>query len=87
MKGALHGDISNRSILEWRASSNAGGPLGSLETMSTIARFSRGDLIYRRGDPADFWYRILSGACRRCAYGIGGGRQIVDFLRLGDLFG
>jgi hypothetical protein len=46
------------SILEWRASSNAGGPLGSLETMSTIARFSRGDLTYLSGDPADFWYRL-----------------------------
>ena len=75
------------SIQEWRASPNLGSPLGSLETMSAIARFSPGDLIYLSGDPADFWYRILSGACRRCAYGIGGSRQIVDFLRPGDLFG
>ena len=62
-------------------------PLGSLESMSTIARFSPGDLIYLRGDPADFWYRILSGACRKCAYGSDGSRQIVDFPRPGDLFG
>jgi CRP/FNR family transcriptional regulator, nitrogen fixation regulation protein len=75
------------SVQEWRASSSSNSPLGSLETMSTIARFAPGDLIYLSGDPADFWYRILSGACRRCAYGIGGSRQIVDFLRPGDLFG
>jgi CRP/FNR family nitrogen fixation transcriptional regulator len=75
------------SIFEWRASSNAGGPLGSLETMSTITRFSLGDVIYLSGDPADFQYRILSGACRRCAYRIGGGGQILDFLRPGYLFG
>jgi CRP-like cAMP-binding protein len=55
--------------------------------MSTMARFAPGDLIYLSGDPADFWYRILSGACRKCAYGLDGSRQIVDFLRPGDLFG
>lgn len=72
---------------EWRASSNSAGPLGSLESMATLARFAPGDLIYRAGDTADFWYRIRSGACRECAYGPDGSRQIVDFLRPGDLFG
>ena len=71
----------------WSVGSNLVSPLGSLESMSTIARFSPGDLIYLRGDPADFWYRILSGACRKCAYGFDGSRQIVDFPRPGDLFG
>src|SRR5580700_3932094 len=75
------------SIQQWRAGSNLASPLGSLESMSSIARFSPGDLIYLRGDPADFWYLILSGACRKCAYGFDGSRQIVDFLRPGDLFG
>ena len=75
------------AVQEWRASTNLTSPLGSLESLSTIARFAPGDLIYLSGDPADFWYRILSGACRRCAYGIGGSRQIVDFLCPGDLFG
>ena len=58
-----------------------------MESISTIARFAPGDLIYLNGDPADFWYRTLSGACRMCAYGVDGSRQIVDFLRPGDLFG
>jgi CRP/FNR family transcriptional regulator, nitrogen fixation regulation protein len=75
------------SVQQWRAGSNLASPLGSLESMSTIARFSPGELIYLRGDPADFWYRILSGACRKCAYGFDGSRQIVDFPRPGDLFG
>jgi CRP/FNR family transcriptional regulator, nitrogen fixation regulation protein len=75
------------SVQEWTASSNLASPLGSLESISTIARFAPGDLIYLSGDPADFWYRILSGACRKCAYGLDGSRQIVDFLRPGDLFG
>ena len=75
------------SVQQWRAGSNLASPLGSLESMCTIARFSPGELIYLRGDPADFWYRILSGACRKCAYGSDGSRQIVDFPRPGDLFG
>ena len=75
------------SVQEWRAGPNLASPLGSLESISTIARFAPGDLIYLRGDSADFWYRILSGACRKCAYGRDGSRQIVDFPRPGDLFG
>ena len=75
------------AVREWRAGSNLASPLGSLESMSAIARFAPGDMIYRSGDPADFWYRIVSGACRKCAYGLDGSRQIVDFPRPGDLFG
>lgn len=79
--------MSPASVQEWRAGSNLASPLGSLESMSTIARFAAGDPIFLRGDPADFWYRILSGACRKCAWGFDGSRQIVDFPRPGDLFG
>ena len=75
------------SVQEWRTGANLASPLGSLESISAIARFAAGDLIYLSGDPADFWYRILSGACRKCAYKLDGSRQIVDFLRPGDLFG
>ena len=71
----------------WSASSDSANPLSSLESMSTIARFAAGHPIYLIGSPADFWYRILSGACRMCAYGFDGNRQIVDFLRPGDFFG
>ena len=75
------------SVQEWRAGANLASPLGSLESISTIKRFAPGDLIYLSGDPVDFWYRIVSGACRKCAYGLDGRRQIVDFPRPGDLFG
>jgi CRP/FNR family nitrogen fixation transcriptional regulator len=81
------GTSATASTQEWRTSSNLAGPLGSLESMSTVARFAPGDLIYLSGDPAEFWYRILAGACRMCAYGRAGSRQILDFLPPGDLFG
>jgi CRP/FNR family nitrogen fixation transcriptional regulator len=75
------------SVQECQAGANSGSPLGSLESIATVARYAPGDLIYRNGDSADYWYRILSGACRKCAYGLDGRRQIVDFPRRGDLFG
>ena len=75
------------SAKEWQVGANWRSPLGSLESISTVAQFAPGDLIYLSGDPADYWYRILSGACRKCAYGLDGRRQIVDFPRPGDLFG
>jgi CRP/FNR family nitrogen fixation transcriptional regulator len=75
------------SVRKWKAGTNVTSPLGSLEELSTVARFARGEPIYLSGDPADFWYRILSGASRKCAFTLDGSRQIVDFLRPGDLFG
>jgi CRP/FNR family nitrogen fixation transcriptional regulator len=75
------------SVRKWKAGANLASPLGSLETLSTIAPFARGEAIYRNGEPAEFWYRILSGASRKCALTLDGNRQIVDFMRPGDLFG
>jgi len=74
-------------VCKWKPGSNVVNPLGSLETLSTVARFARGESIYRKGEPAEYWYRIVSGASRKCAFMYDGSRQIVDFLRPGDLFG
>ena len=75
------------SVQGWEAGANAGSALDSLESISTVAQYAPGERIYRSGDSANYWYRILSGACRKCAYGLDGRRQIVDFPRPGDLFG
>jgi CRP/FNR family nitrogen fixation transcriptional regulator len=74
-------------VCKWTPGSNVISPLGSLETLSTVARFARGEPIYRNGEPAEYWYRIVSGASRKCAFTYDGSRQIVDFLQPGDLFG
>src|SRR6267142_708408 len=75
------------SVREWKVAPNIASPLGSLEALSTITRFAVDEPIYLSGEPAEFWYRIVSGACRTCAFSFDGNRQIVDFLRPGDLFG
>ncbi len=75
------------SVREWKVAPNIASPLGSLEALSTTTRFAVDEPIYLSGEPAEFWYRIVSGACRTCAFTFDGSRQIVDFLRPGDLFG
>jgi CRP/FNR family nitrogen fixation transcriptional regulator len=75
------------STRKWTAGQIVTSPLGSLEEWSRVASFKVGESIYRNGEPAEFWYRILAGAGRKCAFTLYGSRQIVDFLRPGDLFG
>ena len=72
---------------KWKPGSATESSLGALESFSTFARFERGEPIYRNGEAAEYWYRILAGAGRKCALTYDGTRQIVDFLRPGDLFG
>jgi CRP-like cAMP-binding protein len=62
-------------------------PLESLSCLAVSARYGRGQEIYAPDDPADHWYRIISGMARKCAVMADGRRQIVDFLRPGDFFG
>ena len=47
----------------------------------------RGQEICAQGRPAESWYRLVSGAARRCVLRADGRRQIVDLLLPGDLFG
>ena len=75
------------SIRKWTAGQIVTSPLGSLEEWSRVASFAVGESIYRNGEPVEYWYRILAGAARQCAFTLYGSRQIVDFLRPGDLFG
>lgn len=74
-------------VRKWKARPNTVNPLGALESLSEVARFARGESIYRSGEPAEHWYRIVAGASRKCALTYDGNRQIVDFMRSGDLFG
>jgi CRP/FNR family nitrogen fixation transcriptional regulator len=76
-----------RSIRKWTTGQIVTSPLGSLEEWSRVASFTVGESIYRNGEPVEYWYRILAGAARQCAFTLYGSRQIVDFLRPGDLFG
>jgi CRP-like cAMP-binding protein len=62
-------------------------PREALDRLAVSARYGRGQEIYAPDDPADHWYRLVSGMARKCAVMADGRRQIVDFLLPGDFFG
>jgi CRP-like cAMP-binding protein len=68
----------------------ASAPLEAMEAMEALAAttlYHRGEEIYGPDEPAEHWYRVVSGMARKCAVTADGRRQIVDFLLQGDLFG
>src|SRR5262249_4222914 len=65
----------------------AGRPPETMEGLGTLVRYHRGHKIYGPADPVDYWYRLLSGAARKCTLMADGRRQILEFLLPGDLFG
>jgi CRP-like cAMP-binding protein len=58
-----------------------------MESCGTLRRYAAGETICSRDEAPDYWYRLVTGAARRCAQIADGRRQIVDFLLPGDLFG
>jgi CRP/FNR family transcriptional regulator, nitrogen fixation regulation protein len=58
-----------------------------LERLAIVARYETEQPIYRYGDPAEHWFRIVSGAARKSSLSGEGQRHIVDFLLPGDFFG
>lgn len=58
-----------------------------LEQLAIITRYEGGQLVYRRNEVADNWFRIVSGAARKSSLSGDGHRHIVDFLLPGDFFG
>jgi CRP/FNR family nitrogen fixation transcriptional regulator len=62
-------------------------PKDLLESIETVTTCHRGRTIYGHEDPADSWYRVVSGAARESTVLADGRRRIVDFLLPGDFFG
>lgn len=58
-----------------------------LDTLAVRLCFHRNQEIYGQGQRAAYWYRIVSGAVRRCLLRPDGRRQIIGLLLPGDFFG
>jgi CRP/FNR family nitrogen fixation transcriptional regulator len=61
--------------------------LQKIDHLAVIMPFQRGQEICSQGQPADYWYFVVSGAARRCVFRPDGRRQIVDLVLPGDFFG
>lgn len=62
-------------------------PPDILESCAVRIECQTGQPIGGRGDPLDYWYRVVSGVARKCLVSPSGRRQIVDLLVAGDFFG
>jgi len=60
---------------------------GTLEMMGAPMSFSRNEEIYGEGEPADYLYKVASGAVRIYRVLHDGRRQIGAFYLPGDMFG
>jgi len=60
---------------------------GSIELMAASMSFSRNEEIYAEGEPADYFYQIVSGTVRTYKILADGRRQIGAFYLPGDMFG
>ncbi len=59
----------------------------ALESFAITKRFGRGQEILRGDQPGRNWYRVVSGAARRCASQPDGRRQNIALLLPDDFFG
>jgi CRP-like cAMP-binding protein len=68
--------------------STAGGEedAQALHRLGTKIRVPRGETIFNQGDPAEYAYKVISGAVRLCRHLSDGRRQIAQFLFPGDFF-
>jgi CRP/FNR family transcriptional regulator, nitrogen fixation regulation protein len=60
---------------------------GPIELMGARMTFARNAEIYGEAEPADYLYKVVSGAVRTCKVTSDGRRQIGGFYLPGDIFG
>lgn len=77
---------SVKSPCQSEITSNEPHPLGRLDPIATLMPFHRNQEIYAEGQRADYVYRVIAGAARKCALHADGRRQIVDLLLPRDFF-
>jgi CRP/FNR family transcriptional regulator, nitrogen fixation regulation protein len=59
----------------------------AFERIGSRRSFARNEEIFAEGDPADSWYKVISGTVRLCKLLADGRRHIAEFYFAGDSFG
>jgi CRP-like cAMP-binding protein len=62
-------------------------PADAVELMGALVPFARNSEIYGENEPAEYLYKIVSGAVRTYKVLVDGRRQIGGFYLSGDIFG
>jgi len=61
--------------------------LGILDRLGSVILLRRDSALFREGDAANCYYKIVSGAVRSCKLLADGRRHITDFFLAGDFIG
>ena len=61
--------------------------MGDVAFRGVRMRYERNEEIFGQDEPAEYCYRVLSGAVRTMRFSADGRRQILGFHMAGDLFG
>jgi CRP-like cAMP-binding protein len=84
---ALSQTISGLPIAPRDVPAGNGNCPSPIELMGARMTFDRNAEIYGEGEPADYLYKVVSGAVRTCKVTADGRRQIGGFYLPGDIFG
>jgi CRP-like cAMP-binding protein len=63
------------------------GDLAALDRIGTVVSLRRDQALFGEGDPAQYFYKVLTGAVRSCRVLADGRRHIAEFLLPGDFVG
>jgi len=63
------------------------GELAALDPVGVVVSFARETTVFLEGDPAESFYKVVSGAVRSCKLLADGRRYIADFFLPGDFVG
>jgi CRP/FNR family transcriptional regulator, nitrogen fixation regulation protein len=87
--GAAYGDALDRSGSTAGTVARSGqlDALVAFERIGSRRSFARNEEIFAEGDPADCWFKVVSGTVRVCKLLADGRRHIAEFHFAGDCFG
>src|SRR6185437_2711665 len=81
--------VSNRSTVRRPPAESAvlTDSLAALDGIGAVITLRRDEPLFRPGDAAEFYFKVLKGAVRGCRLLADGRRHIGEFLLVGDFIG
>jgi CRP-like cAMP-binding protein len=81
--------VSYHPTLRRPAAEPAASPdsLAALEGLGVVIALGRDEPLFRPGDTAEFYFKVLKGAVRSCQVLVDGRRHIGEFFLAGDFIG
>lgn len=78
---------TSRATTAIPAANSEGGAFSALDKVGTVVSVKRGETVFYEGDPADCYFKVVSGAIRSCKLLADGRRHIGAFFLAGDFIG